>query len=196
VDKTTESSVAADSRDESQAAAWRTWLAVGCTGFGGPAGQLAILHREIVERRKWLDEDEFLAAMKVCMLLPGPEAQQVATYAGWRIGGLAGGLSAGSLFILPGAVLVTALAWGPAVRSIRAGSMLGRALHGVGAAVVAAIAILAWRLAQDAFLGAGRIDAGAVAVAAVAAGALGWAKVPTPLVVLAAAAVGMLRSLV
>jgi chromate transporter len=64
------------------AGAWRTWLLVGATGFGGPAGQIAILHREVVERRKWLSEDEFLAAMRVCMLLPGPEAQQLATYAG------------------------------------------------------------------------------------------------------------------
>ena len=70
---------------------WPTWLMVGATGFGGPAGQIAILHREIVERRQWLGEEEFLAALKVCMLLPGPEAQQLATYAGWRRGGIAGG---------------------------------------------------------------------------------------------------------
>jgi chromate transporter len=66
---------------------WRTWLLIGATGFGGPAAQIAILHRELVERRRWLDEEEFLAAMRVCMLLPGPEAQQLATYAGWRLGG-------------------------------------------------------------------------------------------------------------
>ncbi len=404
------------------ASAWRTWLAIGATGFGGPAGQIAILHREVVERKRWLDEDEFLAALRLCMLLPGPEAQQLATYAGWRIGGMAGGLVAGSLFVLPGALLVTALAWlhaagrevplvaaafagvrpavvalvalaawrigrkslrtpvaavlavaaavalaqgapfpavvavaailgcllpqrdaagkdasgaaagsrrgwlahasvvigvaaaawaalyavvwataaaggrapaiarlftettllsfggayavvpwaldesvargwlepgerfaalamgeatpgplilvvtfigfvagwkavpvaaaanglagaatatvfaflpsfalvlalAPAVRSIRAGSRLGRALHGVGAAVVAAIAILALSLARDALVDAGRVDAVGFAVAALATVALGWAKVPTPLVVLAAAAVGMLRSL-
>ena len=90
---------------------WPTWLLVGATGFGGPAGQIAILHREIVERRQWLGEEEFLAALKVCMLLPGPEAQQLATYAGWRRGGIAGGLVAGTLFVVPGARLVTALAW-------------------------------------------------------------------------------------
>lgn len=70
---------------------WPIWLTIGATGFGGPAGQVAILHRELVEQRKWLDEEEFPAALKVCMLLPGPEAQQLATYAGWRRGGLAGG---------------------------------------------------------------------------------------------------------
>lgn len=70
--------------------AWRTWLSIGATGFGGPAAQIAILHREVVERHRWLDEEEFLAAMRVCMLLPGPEAHQLATYAGWRIGGLPG----------------------------------------------------------------------------------------------------------
>ena len=62
--------------------AWKTWLMIGATGFGGPAGQVAILHREIVERRKWLDEEEFLAATRLCMLLPGPEAQQWATRLG------------------------------------------------------------------------------------------------------------------
>ncbi|MFM8891017.1 MAG: chromate transporter, partial [Planctomycetia bacterium] len=73
------------------AADWRTWLMIGATGFGGPAGQVAILHREVVERKRWLGEEEFLAAMRLCMLLPGPEAQQLATYVGWRRGGLAGG---------------------------------------------------------------------------------------------------------
>jgi chromate transporter len=72
---------------------WRTWLMIGAVGFGGPAGQVAILHRELVERRRLLDEDEFPAALRVCMLLPGPEAQQLATYSGWRRGGLAGGWS-------------------------------------------------------------------------------------------------------
>jgi len=71
-------------------AAWRTWLSIGATGFGGPAAQIALQHREVVERHRWIDEDEFLAATRVCMLLPGPEAQQLATYAGWRISGLAG----------------------------------------------------------------------------------------------------------
>ena len=68
--------------------AWKTWLMIGATGFRGPAGQIVILHREVVERRKWLDEDEFLAAMRPCMLLPGPEAQQLAIYEGSRKAGV------------------------------------------------------------------------------------------------------------
>ena len=95
----------------SWAAAARTWLLIGATGFGGPAGQIAILHREVVERKRWLGEDEFLAALRLCMLLPGPEAQQLATYAGWRLQGVAGAILAGTLFVLPGALLVTGLAW-------------------------------------------------------------------------------------
>jgi chromate transporter len=184
VDKTTESSVAADSRDESRAAAWRTWLAVGCTGFGGPAGQLAILHREIVERRKWLDEDDFLAAMKVCMLLPGPEAQQVATYAGWRLGGIRGGLIAGTLFVLPGAVIVTLLAWLHAAGSTV--PLVSAAFAGTRPAVVALVVLAAWRIGRKSLVAPGAI---ALACAAVVVLMFG---VPFPLVVLVAAVVGWL----
>ena len=123
-----------------------TWLLIGATGFGGPAGQIAILHREIVERKKWISEEEFLAALRLCMLLPGPEAQQLATYAGWRVGGLSGGLLAGTLFIIPGAILVTALAWlhvaGESWPIISAG------FHGLQSAVVALVAMAAWRIGR------------------------------------------------
>ena len=126
--------------------AWRTWLLIGATGFGGPAGQMAILHREVVERKKWLDEDEFLAAMRLCMLLPGPEAQQLATYAGWRLQGLAGGLLAGTLFVLPGALLVTALAWLHAAgESV---PLIAAAFAGTRPAVVALVSLAAWRIGR------------------------------------------------
>ena len=79
---------------------------IGCLSFGGPAGQIALMHRELVEQRPWLSEQEYLRALNFCMLLPGPEAMQLATYAGWRLHGVRGGLMAGLLFVLPGAAVV------------------------------------------------------------------------------------------
>jgi chromate transporter len=87
-----------------------TWCKIGLLSFGGPAAQIALMHREIVENKKWLSEDQFLNALNFCMLLPGPEAMQLATYSGWRINGTLGGLIAGLLFVLPGALLITLLA--------------------------------------------------------------------------------------
>jgi chromate transporter len=87
----------------------RLWLKIGCIGFGGPSGQIALLHRETVERRHWIGEEEFARALKFCMLLPGPEAQQLATWIGWRLHGIQGGIAAGSLFVLPAALLLWAL---------------------------------------------------------------------------------------
>ena len=87
------------------------WLKVGLISFGGPAGQIAILHEELVDRRRWVDERTFLTALNFCMLLPGPEAQQLATYLGLKLHGLKGALAAGILFVLPGAVVLFALAW-------------------------------------------------------------------------------------
>ncbi|MFM8952371.1 MAG: chromate efflux transporter [Planctomycetaceae bacterium] len=161
---------------------WRTWLMIGAVGFGGPAGQVAILHRELVERRRWLDEDEFLAALRVCMLLPGPEAQQLATYAGWRRGGLAGGLTAGTLFVLPGAVLVTVLAWLHA-----AGESLpfvAAAFAGTRPAVVALVALAAWRIGRKSLTSPAAVAILCAAVAALLAG------VAFPVVVLVAGVLG------
>ena len=86
------------------------WLRIGLLSFGGPAAQIALMHREIVDRREWLSERQFLNALSFCMLLPGPEAMQLATYAGWRLHGTAGGLVAGLLFVLPGAAVILILA--------------------------------------------------------------------------------------
>ena len=88
------------------------WLKIGLLSFGGPAGQMALMHREIVERKGWLSEKQYLNALGFCMLLPGPEAMQLATYAGWRIHGVLGGLIAGLLFVIPGALVILALATG------------------------------------------------------------------------------------
>lgn len=89
--------------------ALRLWLKIGCLGFGGPSGQIALLHRETVEERQWIGEEEFARALKFCMLLPGPEAQQLATWIGWRLHGIRGGIAAGALFVLPAALLLWAL---------------------------------------------------------------------------------------
>lgn len=161
---------------------WRTWLAIGATGFGGPAGQIAILHRELVERRGWLDEEEFLAALRVCMLLPGPEAQQLATYAGWRLDGLAGGLLAGTLFVLPGALLVTALAWLHAAGGEL--PLVAAAFAGTRPAVVALVALAAWRIGRKSLRSAWAVVLMLAALVALAAGA------PFPWVVLVAGLVG------
>ena len=87
----------------------RVFGRIGVLSFGGPAAQIALMHRELVEQRDWLDEQTFLRALSLCMLLPGPEAMQLATYAGWRLRGVAGGLLAGALFVLPGAAVIAVL---------------------------------------------------------------------------------------
>ena len=90
------------------AEATRVWLKIGLLSFGGPAGQIALMHKELVDERRWIGERRFLHALNYCMLLPGPEAQQLATYIGWLMHRTAGGLIAGLLFILPGALVM----WG------------------------------------------------------------------------------------
>jgi chromate transporter len=91
--------------------ALRFWLKLGFISFGGPVGQIAIMHTEIVNRRRWVDESRFLHALNYCMLLPGPEAQQLATYLGWLMHGVKGGVAAGALFVLPAALLLWGLSW-------------------------------------------------------------------------------------
>src|SRR4029079_10508677 len=89
----------------------RVWAKIGWLGFGGPAGQIALMHRELVERRRWISDERFLHALNYCMLLPGPEAQQLAIYVGWLLHRTWGGLVAGALFVLPSIVVLEALAW-------------------------------------------------------------------------------------
>jgi chromate transporter len=85
------------------------WAKIGILSFGGPAGQIALMHRVLVEEQRWIGEERFLHALNFCMLLPGPEAMQLATYVGWRLHRMGGGLAAGLLFLLPGAFVVLAL---------------------------------------------------------------------------------------
>src|SRR5580704_9162742 len=91
--------------------AFRVWLRVALLSFGGPAGQIAVMHRILVEEKKWVSESRFLHALNYCMLLPGPEAQQLATYIGWLMHRTAGGIMAGGLFVLPGIIAIMALSW-------------------------------------------------------------------------------------
>ena len=90
--------------------ATRVWARIGLLSFGGPAGQIALMHRMLVEERRWIGDGRFLHALNFCMLLPGPEAQQLATYVGWLLHGLRGGVIAGVLFVAPGAAAIMALA--------------------------------------------------------------------------------------
>jgi chromate transporter len=94
---------------------FRVFLRIGLLSFGGPAAQISLMHAELVARRGWLTEQQFLGALSFCMLLPGPEAMQLATYAGWRLRGVRGGLIAGLLFVLPGAIVILALGMGYAL---------------------------------------------------------------------------------
>src|SRR5467141_601815 len=98
-------------------AAFRVWLRVALLSFGGPAGQIAVMHRILVEEKRWISESRFLHALNYCMLLPGPEAQQLATYVGWLMHRTLGGIMAGVLFVVPGIISIMALsyiyaAWG------------------------------------------------------------------------------------
>ncbi len=126
--------------------ALRFWLKLGCISFGGPAGQIAIMHRELVERRRWISDARFLHALNYCMLLPGPEAQQLATYLGWLMHRRWGGMVAGALFVLPSLVLLIGLSalyvlWGeqPQVACV---------FWGIQAAVAAIVLQAVWRLGQ------------------------------------------------
>src|SRR5499426_4296662 len=104
-----ETDLRAAGRSVSFAEAFRFWVKLGFISFGGPAGQIAIMHRELVERRRWLSEERFLHALNYCMLLPGPEAQQLAIYIGWLLHKTPGGVIAGVLFVLPGALAILVL---------------------------------------------------------------------------------------
>ena len=162
----------------------RVFARIGLLSFGGPAGQMALMHRELVEERGWIEERRFLDALNVCHLLPGPEAQQLATYVGWRLHGVRGGLAAGLLFVLPGAAIMLALSL---LYASAAGLAWFAALFvGIKAAVLAIVAQALLRIAGRA------LDTGFKRVlATLAFVALFLFALPFPLVVLAAGALGM-----
>ncbi len=167
--------------------ALRVWALIGCTNFGGPAGQIALMHRVLVEEKKWIGEARFFHALNYCMLLPGPEAQQLATYVGWLMHGVRGGLAAGILFILPGALVMLGLSALYVLHADR--PEVAAIFWGIKAAVLAIVIEAIVRIARRAFTG---LLAPLVALGAFAA--LFLFNVPFPLVVLAAGLVGLAGS--
>jgi len=161
------------------------WWRVGWLSFGGPTAQIALMHRMLVDERRWLPEREFLDALGFCMLLPGPEAMQLAAYAGWRLHGVRGGLVAGSLFVLPGALVVLALAI--AYATLGHVPPVLAAFHGIRAATLAIVVEAMVRLSRRALSGRRSWW-----VAAASFLALFVFAVPFPLVVLAALVLGWL----
>jgi chromate transporter len=168
----------------SLAEAARVWAKIGWLSFGGPAGQIALMHRELVERRRWISDARFLHALSYCMLLPGPEAQQLAIYIGWLMHRTVGGVIAGTLFVLPGVIVIGVLSWLyvtylqlPAMTAI---------FFGMKAAVLAVVVEAVLRLGRRALKSRVMIP-----IAAGAFVALYFYKVPFPLVILSAALIGV-----
>lgn len=163
--------------------ALRFWLKLGCINFGGPAGQIAIMQHELVDRRRWIDQGAFLRGLSFANLLPGPEAQQLATYIGWRLHGTWGGIVAGALFIVPGALVLFALSWIAAAH----GSLpfVAAIFDGLKPVIIAVIAQAVWRI------GTRTLHSWPAVVLAVAAFvAIFVAGIDFPWIVLAAAAAG------
>jgi chromate transporter len=164
--------------------AFRVWVRVALQSFGGPAGQIAVIHRIVVDEKKWLTESRCLHALSYCMLLPGPEAQQLATYVGWLLHGVRGGLIAGSLFVLPGFLSILALS--VLYAGYRDVGLVAGLFFGLKPAVLAVVVEAVLRLRRRALTG--RADLALAAGAFVAIFALG---VPFPLIVLGAALLGV-----
>src|SRR5581483_11269460 len=161
------------------------WLKIGCINFGGPAGQIALMHRITVDEKKWVDEARFLHALNFCMLLPGPEAQKLATYLGWLLHGVRGGLVAGILFVLPGAFVMLALSLLYALG--RGISAVDGALFGIKAAVLVIVIEALIRIGKRA-LKSNLL----LALAAIAFVGIFFLALPFPLIVAAAALIGYL----
>ena len=167
------------------AEALKVWAKIGCIGFGGPAGQIALMHRIVVDEKKWLDEPRFLHALNFCMLLPGPEAQQLATYVGWILHGVRGGLAAGILFVLPGAVVMLGLSLLYALG--RGLSLVDGALFGIKAAVLVIVVEALIRIGKRALKT--RLLIGIAAAAFIG---IFFFALPFPLIVAGAALTGYL----
>jgi chromate transporter len=165
------------------AEALKYWLKLGFISFGGPAGQIAMMHQELVERRRWISEQRFMHALNYCMVLPGPEAQQLATYIGWLMHGTKGGIAAGVLFVLPSLFILIALTW----IYLAFGSMpaVSGILYGIKPAVTAIVLFAAYRIGSRALQNGVRW-----AIAAAAFVAIFAFNLPFPAIVLAAGLLG------
>jgi chromate transporter len=165
--------------------AFLAWLKIGCINFGGPAGQIAMMHRMVVDEKKWVDDARFLHALNFCVLSPGPEAQKLATYIGWLLHGVRGGLAAGILFVLPGAFVMLALSLLYALG--RGIAVVDGALFGIKAAVLVIVAEALIRIGKRALKS--RLLLGLAGAAFVG---IFFFALPFPLIVLAAALAGYL----
>ena len=169
------------------AEAFKVWLKIGCINFGGPAAQIALMHRVVVDEKKWVDDARFLHALNFCMLLPGPEATKLATYIGWLVDGVRGGLVAGILFVLPGALVMLALsllyAFGREV------PLIDGALFGIKAAVLVIVVEALIRIGRRALKT--HLLLGLAAAAFVG---IFFLALPFPLIVAGAALIGYLVS--
>lgn len=165
----------------------RVWATIGVTSFGGPAGQIAMMHRILVDEKKWLDETTYLNALNFCTLLPGPEAMQLATYAGWKLHGVRGGLTAGLLFVLPGAALILVLS----ALYARFGSvpLVSALFTGIKAAVLAVVIEALLRISKRSLK-----DTLAWSIAAASFMAIFFLHVPFPLIVFVAGLMGYART--
>jgi chromate transporter len=163
------------------------WLKLGFISFGGPAGQISVMHQELVERRRWLSEHRFLHALNYAMVLPGPEAQQLATYIGWLMHGAVGGIIAGVLFVLPSFFIIIGLAWAYLVFGETPG--VAGILYGIKPAVTAVVVFAAYRIGSRALR-----NSVLWVIAAAAFVALFAFNVPFPYVVLGAMVVGIVGS--
>ncbi len=167
------------------AEAFRFWLKLGFVSFDGPAGQIAIMHRELVETKRWISERRFLHALNYCMVLPGPEAQQLATYIGWLLHGTWGGIVAGALFVAPSLLLLAGLSW--VYLAFGATPLVSAILAGVKPAVVAIVVAATVRIGTKALRGPFQV---AIAIAAFVS--LAVFSVPFPWVIAGAALAGFL----
>src|SRR4051812_44361919 len=165
--------------------AFRVWLRVACLSFGGPAGQIAVMHRILVEEKNWISEARFLHALNYCMLLPGPEAQQLATYVGWLLHKTRGGMVAGTLFVLPSAFILWALSYIYVVY----GNVpwIAAIFHGLKPAVLAIVASAVLRIGQKALKNEVMWSLAGVAFLAIFFG-----HVPFPAIIFGAGLVGFL----
>ena len=161
------------------------WARIAALSFGGPAGQIAVMHRILVEEKRWISENRFLHALNFCTLLPGPEAQQLATYVGWLMHGTRGGLVAGGLFVLPGIVAIMGLSWIYALYG-NVGFVAGL-FFGLKAAVLAIVLQAVIRIGKRALKGPVMVGLAAAAFVAIF-----FLDVPFPLIVLTAGVIGYL----